>query len=120
MASDSNTGKIGKRRVVSGHDHSICRPSGRCDNQVMRPSGSSLTSHGDEKLRMGFCDIEVVVDDRDRRDDVFDEALSFSTRRIPSELGSDYQLSDRDRRDRDVIIVRYLCVGAESDRVLRQ
>jgi hypothetical protein len=101
-----NPRKVGESRVVSGHDRPSCRPCSRGDNKVMRSSRPTLAAHRDEQLCMGFCDVEVVVEDGDRRDHVVDEALPPHSRCPSRQLDADFQLGNRDRRDCNVVIVR--------------
>ena len=75
MATDHYARKIDESRVVRGQDRPFCRPGGCGDHEGMRSPWSSFASHGDEKLRVRFGDVEVIVNDRDRCDDVLDKEL---------------------------------------------
>jgi hypothetical protein len=96
--------KVGERGCVSGDNRSPSCPCRRSDQKVVCSSRPTLASHDYEKLRMGFCDLQVVVDNRNRCDDVCHELLTSHARRAARQLDPDAQLGDGDRRDRDVVI----------------
>jgi hypothetical protein len=62
--------------------------------------------HRDEQLRMGFCDVEVIVEDGDRRDHVIGEPPPLRSRCASRLLNADSQFDNRDRRNCNVVIVR--------------
>jgi len=105
LTSDGDPRKVVESRVVSGHDRPTRHPCCRGDDEVVRSLRAPLTPHCDEKLCMGFCDMEVVIDNGDRRDHVVDEALPLHSRRTPRQLNADSQLSNCDRCDRGVVII---------------
>jgi hypothetical protein len=86
VASDRDSGKFAEGRAVRGQDRPSCRSGGCGDHEVMRSPWSPFASHGDEKLRVGFGDIEVVINDWDRCDDVLDEVLPLKPRRTMRKL----------------------------------
>lgn len=73
--------KAGKSGAIRRYDRPPSSPRRRGDHEVMGSARSTLPPHGDEKLRMHLCDVEVVVNDGERGDHVLDEAPPPGTRR---------------------------------------
>jgi hypothetical protein len=71
----------------------------------MRPSRSSLTPNRDEKLGVSPCNSEVIINDRERRHNIVDEALAAEPGFSLGQLRADLQLGQRNGCDGDVIVV---------------
>lgn len=112
MTLDGDARKVAERRIVRRHDSASGRSGGRGDHEVMCPAGSTLSADRDEKLRMGFSYVEVVVNNRDRRDDILNKLLSLTPSRAARELDSYFQFCDGNRCDRNVVIVRDCHLGS--------
>ena len=81
MTPHGDAGKVGKRGLISGDDGPPSCPCGRRDHEVVSSPRPALASKRDEKLRMCLCDPQVVVDDRNRCEDVLHEVLASNMRR---------------------------------------
>ena len=97
--------EVDERRGIGGDDHPASRSGGRCDDEVVGTAWRALPSDVGEQEGVGFGRSGIVGDDRNRREDVFDERRS-SPRGCPAaQQRSSAELGDGDGCDRDIVVI---------------
>ena len=90
---------------VERDHHSTGRPGRRSDDEVMGIMGTTGASHRDEEGRVGCRDVDVVVDDGERLEQVVEERSTSRPAPAGCQLDPDAELGNGDRSDRRFVVI---------------
>ncbi len=102
---DLDTREIAEGVAICSDYRAIEGLGGGGDDQVVGPSWHALGPDLDQKFGVRLGDVEVVVENWDRGDDVVDVVGPCGLMPAVGEEGADSKFRDRDRRDRNVVVV---------------
>ena len=105
MSLHVNARKVREGGVVGADDRPGGSPSGRGDDQVVRPARSSLVSDMNEELGVDLRDRTVVVENGDDRQDVVKEGEAGRSLLSLGHEHTDSQLGRGDGGDRHLVVV---------------
>ena len=102
---DQDAGQAVETSSIGSDDNPAGSNGSGRDDEVVGAAPSARLADRHEELSVGPSDIEVIVDDRQRRDDVFEERATRLPALAGGNLYTDPELGDRDGSDRRLVIV---------------
>jgi hypothetical protein len=102
---DRNPGQVVEAGLVRGDDDPASRKCCGGDDEVVGAAWSAGFAHGYEQLGVRSSDVDVVADDGQCLDDVFEERLSRLSALSGGGVDTDAELGDRDGSNGGLVVV---------------
>lgn len=123
MVADLDAREVRKSQLVGAQDLSPRGLGSGRDDQIVCTTRRALSADMDQQFGVRLRDRLVVVDDRDRRQDIVEEGKTISLASARGQHDANPQLGHGDGRDRDLVIIvdglRRACaraVGVDEER----